>query len=491
MSITTGNKVTRGERILTRLANEGLISLQGKDWVIAALDPFHDHQLKELAGWPDVQSGASVVSIVKNSFTIKKPAAAPAGPWSCHIVQWPWLAATQSSFGSGNYAAMSRQGNILSLNFAEPGFTGPVGGLMAYYVPEGVPLDITLSNGTLIIGRLDVESVYTDGIVRLIGLGHEVHNTTAMINLQGSVIVWRMMSNENEKTQWLEAGTTDGTVAIFDGPLVRYPPATQGDALLLSGSRQWEAKAGSYSVAAFHNIENPATLISPSAPVIASQFNVDTEGLIATSNVYGPIPGAPFGALPYRAVPGFRIHNFHMHGEIYTGLSDETTLTINQNCFLEKFPGPDDKEVLPLATLSAEYDPDVLDLYSRVIADLPVAVPVKENGLGDWFYDAASTAAKYLGPVLSALPHPMLKGAGLALTGMSEVMTASEKKKTRAKKAANQSVAPPNSWGPPPRLPKRTRSNYDPNLRVPPMPRQMPRLPNTPRRRRPRAATRA
>jgi len=150
-----------------------------------------------------------------------------------------------------------------------------------------------------------------------------------------------------------------------------------------------------------------------------------------------------------------------MHGEIFTGLSDETTLTVNQNAFFEKFPGPDDKEVLPLATLSAEYDPDVLDLYSRIVNDLPVAVPVRENGLGDWFYDAASTAAKYLGPVLSGLPHPMLKGAGMALTGMSEVMQKNEKKQ----KANKQSVPPPNSWGPAPGVHGPMNRQYGPQNR--------------------------
>jgi len=461
MSTQTGNKVTRGERILTKMVNENLISLQGKDWLIAAIDPFHDHQLKELAGWPDVQSGASVVSTVKDTVTIRKPPTAPAGPWTCFIVQWPWLSGNKNASSVGNYAAMSRVGNEMSLNFAAPGNNASVGGLVIYYVPEGLPLDITLGNGTLIIARIDVDQLYTNGITRLIGLGHEVHNTTAMINLQGSVIVWRMMSNENEKTTWVENGTTDGTIAIFSGPLVRYPPSTQGEALLLSGSRQWEAKDGTYSVAAFHNIENPAVLISPSAPVIASANSVDSEGVLANSNVYGPLPAPnPIPGI-IRPITGFRVHNFHMHGEIFTGLSDETTLTVNQNAFFEKFPGPDDKEVLPLATLSAEYDPDVLDLYSRIVNDLPVAVPVRENGLGDWFYDAASTAAKYLGPVLSGLPHPMLKGAGMALTGMSEVMQKNEKKQ----KANKQSVPPPNSWGPAPGVHGPMNRQYGPQNR--------------------------
>jgi hypothetical protein len=433
------------------MVNEDLISVQGKDWLIAAIDPFHDHQLKELAGWPDVQSGASVVSTIKNSITIKKPAAAPAGPWTCHIVQWPWLTQTKAAASAGLYSAMTRNGNVMTQSYVAPGFMGPVGGLQVYYVPEGFSLDITLGNGTLLLDTIAIDSVYTDGLVRLIGLGHEVHNTTAMINLQGSVTTWRMMSNENENTGWVYSSTTDPTYCYWDGPYVRYPPANQGQALLLSGSRQWEAKDGSYSVAAFHNIENPAHLISPVCPVIQNSGVPDSEGFIATTNVYAPRPGAPVGTSNVRTIPGFRVHNIHMHGEIYSGLSDQTVLTINQNCFLEKFPGPDDREVLPLATLSAEYDPDVLDLYSRIVSDLPVAVPVMENGLGDWFYDAASTAAKYLGPVLSALPHPMLKGAGVALEGLSSVMEGNNKPKKKRKQtqqAAKQNLPPPNSWGP-------------------------------------------
>jgi len=449
MSIQAGNKVTRGERILSRLVEEDKISVQGKDWLICAIDPFHDHQLKELAGWPDVQSGASVVSCIKGSLTVRKPVAAPAGPWNCHIVQFPWLTASRGPGAIGAYTVMPRSGNVLSSNLAVLGSASVVGGLSVYYVPDGIQLDLTQGNGTVLIGRINVDQLYTDGVTRLIGLGHEIHNTTAMLNVQGAITCWRMMSNDNEPIHWKIQGTdVPLSTCDFSGPLVRYPPTTQAEAMLLSGSRQWEAKDGSYAVAAFHDIENPARLISPMAPVFNAAATADQEGFLASSNVYAPIPGNVVGPGTCRGMMGFRVHNFHMHGEILTGLSNETVLTINQNVFLEKFPATDDLEVLPLATLSAEYDPDVLDLYSRVVTELPVAVPVNENGLGDWFFDAASQAAKYIGPVLSALPHPMLKGAGMALTGLSDVMNQPKKRRTR-QKPASAAVPPPNSWGVP------------------------------------------
>jgi len=111
--------------------------------------------------------------------------------------------------------------------------------------------------------------------------------------------------------------------------------------------------------------------------------------------------------------------------------------------FLETFPATDDVEILPLATPSAEFDPEILDLYSRVSTDLPVAVPVNENGLGDWFYDAAITAAKYLGPILSRAGHPLLQAAGTAANAIYEV---SQQKPTSG---ANQTT--PNTWEKPPK----------------------------------------
>jgi len=114
------------------------------------------------------------------------------------------------------------------------------------------------------------------------------------------------------------------------------------------------------------------------------------------------------------------------------------------------------------------------------MVDLPVAVPVRENGLGDWFYDAVQTASKYIGPMLAMAPHPALKGLGTVMTGMSSVM---EKEKKSKPEKVLSNLAPPNSWGAPPRArsrapvnepgiryvaPARTRKNRRPAKSLPP-----------------------
>jgi len=442
-----GNQVTRGEKILQRFANEGKISACGKDWMICSLDPFHDHQLKNLEGWPDVQTGASVVRIVKQSVSVSPPALF-VGNWDCHVVQWPWLTPSQTATATGNFTALNRLGQNLSL----PAVVGPntaLGGLQIFLTPPGTPLNVLQLGGTVLLATLAVDPVFSKGVTRLIGMGFEVHNTTSQLNVQGSVIGYRQMANENTNLNWIEESAT--VFSSFAGPLVKYPPTTAADALLLAGSRQWEAKDGIYSVSSFHSTENPATMIVPTTPVIAGVNVDDLEGSLAVSNVNAAWP-APADANGYAAQVCFRIHNIHQNGAIFSGLSQQTTLTINWNVFLETFPANDDKEILPLATPSAEFDPEILDLYSRVITDLPVAVPVNENGLGDWFFDAAQTAAKFIGPMLTSIPHPVARGAGMVISTLGNYNNPkSQKLLTKAPAGEGANMAPPNSWGPAPR----------------------------------------
>jgi len=438
------SKVSRGERLLQKFADEGKLSESGKDWLVTSLDPFHDHQLKSLTGYPDVQTGASVVRCIKQSISVSAPSTVT-GNWDCHIVQWPWLAPSQvSSGGTGLYAAAAnRLGQVLQQPIGTPAFFSKVGGLMIYLTPPGANLQILQSGGTQLIGTLQIDPVFTQGVTRLLGAGFEVHNTTSQLNVQGSVIGYRQMASENDPTAWVILSGDGTTGTEFSGPLVRYPPQNSQDAILLAGSRQWEAKDGIYSVSSFHNLENPATLIKPQAPLITSPDTNDLEGSVSTSGLYYPIPSPTLGTTSTQATMSFRVHNIHMNGCIFQGLSNSTTLTINWNVFLETFPSNDDAEILPLATPSASFDPLVLDIYSRVLTDLPVAVPVKENGLGDWFYDAVQTAAKYIGPVLTGLPHPLAKAAGMIATSIAN-----------APAGAGSNTAPPNSWGAPPRASK-------------------------------------
>jgi hypothetical protein len=56
--------VTRGEQVLNRIAARSGISEDGKQWLLASLDPFHDKAI-HCNGYPDTQSAASVVQLAR------------------------------------------------------------------------------------------------------------------------------------------------------------------------------------------------------------------------------------------------------------------------------------------------------------------------------------------------------------------------------------------------------------------------------------------
>lgn len=431
------SKVNRGEKILNRLVSEQKITPQGRDWLIAAMDPFHDSQLDSLEGWPDVECGASVVYCVKKSVQVQKPALTDTGNWDCHIMMWPMT-------GTVDFCeSLGRQSNVVN-GPAQPIVApyGGIGGLQIGGTPAGGSWNPISDAETCInIAQITLDSDYSRGSGRLIGIGFEVHDTTAELYKQGACTVYRMQAENRDVSTYQIYNSTGSPSTPYAGSYpattLRLPPQTQTSAMLIPGSRQWDAEQGCYVVGAFCSEENPAIGIAPTMAAIYVNPDDDYDCTINTSSLYLQKQYNVFGGAPaYRPQ---RVHPIHQSGAIFSGLAVQASLTVNVNFFYEAFPGPSDVKTLVLAKPSCKYDPCVMELYSRLVQELPVGVPVSENGLGDWFLDAATKAAKYIGPALAMMPHPIAKGAGAALTYLGN--TGSDYVKQQ-----NQRIQPPNAW---------------------------------------------
>jgi len=116
--------------------------------------------------------------------------------------------------------------------------------------------------------------------------------------------------------------------------------------------------------------------------------------------------------------------NFNHAGAYFTGLSATTTLQLNVIYYIERFPSQQDSDLVVLATNSSRKDCVAMDLYSEIIREMPVGVPQKMNGLGQWFADAVSSAVDFVSPVLSAIPHPIAQGAAMAAKTVKNVSQA-------------------------------------------------------------------
>jgi len=229
--------------------------------------------------------------------------------------------------------------------------------------------------------------------------------------------------------------------------------------LLLEGSKQWKAKEGCYVVSALNSMELPtgntactvAMKLDPSDPSFipgVSDYTLTAPSI--SSNVNIP-PTLPTNTLGLYQSPSTQCTKFNFAGAYFEGLSNTTTLTLNATYIIERFPSQLDTDLVVLATPSARFDPQALDLYSEIIRSMPVGVPQRMNGLGDWFAEAVSTASDFIAPVLSAIPLPMAQMASKAVStagGIAKKLAPSKPMQQSGpgstyNAAGNQSVAKP------------------------------------------------
>jgi len=405
-------KITRAERLINRLVNDRKITKPGADWLVACIDPFHDTQLKELQGWPDVEVGPSVVRCVKQSFQLSVPGGI-AGNWDCHVTMWPWHSPLLCTTTSG------RENNFATNSATIPGTN--LGGIQVWGVPAGTDLDIMTSDQ---MALSSLNQTYTQGSGRLVGVGFEITNTTSALNRQGTAYVYKHMQAAEEPWTLLTRGAAALAPNVIVGsPSVssfRYPPRNAADLMLIPGSRQWAAEEGCYVVGSFHSNENKPVAASYTIPVVmlppgpggGDDFESPT---LNTTNLVMPRPTQSSLDSTTAYYPAVKLDPVHQGGALFAGLSNSTTLTFNTIHYYESFPGLSEPDILVLATPSAEYDSDALNIYSHSLGTMPVGVKVGENGLGDWFAGIVSKIggflAPFLGPVLGTVAQV---GAGMA-----------------------------------------------------------------------------
>jgi hypothetical protein len=442
------NRVQRGEALLNKLTSNGSVTPSGRDFLIAALDPMHDTQLKELAGWPDVETASSVVRCVKQTVTVSTPFTTTTPNWDCHVVTWPMFGDYPTSFVS--------QGNAYSNNALYYGnsATASVGGIRIYGMAQGNALNV--SSPAAFLDAITLAPQYENGASRLVGCGIEVVNTTSDLLKQGQVTVYRQSQSHIGQDTYLLGGlgldTLIGSRLPFSGHFIRSPPLTQADAMLIPGTRQWKAADGCYLVTPFVGQDNPPQLVGYTQPLVTLQDQQEVQihiGGTGTSNIDDyimPQIQPDDAAVSQPCLYATKIYPVHMPGAIFSGLSGSSTLSITVNMYIETFPTPAQNDILVLATPSASYDPVALELFSRALTELPVGVPAGMNGLGEWFAGVIKSITSFTTPMLAAMGQPGLALASGGANAAARSYLASQSPQTklqltpaqRQKKKANK-----------------------------------------------------
>jgi hypothetical protein len=399
MNTRTQNKATRAEMLFKKLEATGRITEAGRGCLEQVLDPFPDEP-RNTYGWFNNGAGASLTRLIKKSVPVTKPVGLPAGNWDCHVIQWPFLNLlpfTRSTFRENNVLQYS---NTPVVN---------LGGLQVFGTPPGVKLDLTAVVAgpptQFLIASLNVEPTLEEGLTRTCGVGYEIHDTTAPLYQQGSVTSTTQSAVSEEPTGFTATDTVN--VSNFTAKTVRFPPGTPSEALLMSGAKQWEAKYGVYSVARYTDATNPPLQPSATVPIIMN--NATDEKMnpdFNTSQVFFPVPSPSVIAGTHRATRTTKIHPITMQTSIMSGLHESASLLVNGNYYQEEYPGVADPGSAQLATNKGVWDPLASEILTETVQNMPVAVPVADNGLGDWILEGASKVGSFLGPLIGSTGLP-------------------------------------------------------------------------------------
>jgi hypothetical protein len=191
------------------------------------------------------------------------------------------------------------------------------------------------------------------------------------------------------------------------------PPGNPASAKNLGGSLQWEAEKGAYCVATFNTLDNPAKLPEPQQVVCWTDV-VDNDGGsglgVTTEWTQWPtsFPSTQMFSDTQFVAP------FNISGIYFFGLPKETVISVNVNYYIERFPDPQEDDLVVLASPSPSFDDTAMRIYAGAMRKLPVGVPQGMNPLGEWFNSVVNSVAKVVSPALHAagVVTPWMSGLG-------------------------------------------------------------------------------
>lgn len=413
-----------------RLMLESKVKLtpDARDWVTLAVDPYHDFQ-HQVAGYPDADSSSTVVSCYNYAMDISAPIGC-VGNWDAHVFNLPRLTTTSYSVSpvQANGLRLANTINTVQLSFLNA-MTANSG---THLFPDTAAWTVVNNFQTACI------QVPDDGQSRVIGAAFEITNTTAEMYKQGMITAYKMPQNGGITNLPLQT-VGPASLAQLTAMQYRTPPATASQAMLLGGSRQWAAKDGAYVVMSQSCVENPIVPQVRVNAIFAPDASIDMGDpvLVETMNAIESAANAP-PALSHFAPPKVKLVPFNTSGVFLTGLSNQTTLRVTMKVYIEKAPTFTEPDLAVLATPSAPYDDRALKLYSAMWGQLPIGVPVGENGFGDWWKRIMKVVSAVAAPLGLATGNPAV---GTAISAASGALSTVFEAKKVDKPLVNKAIA--------------------------------------------------
>jgi hypothetical protein len=261
-------------------------------------------------------------------------------------------------------------------------------------IPAGSPLYATghVAGDTSVKPGLCLDDEYQQGDWRLIGVGIEVVNTSAALNKQGSVVCGRIPVGRGTTQYQRSIATTPAVQCMDTLPIVTGPPDYTSVLANYPDAVSWKAAEGCYMVCTMNTLQNEPQ-------VQAMSYGWIGEYKPYTSTAYVRRGWGTF----HSSLASSSVVPWDISIARFSGLSAETTLQIKAKYIIETFPQPEQRALIGFQQPTTDWDPLVMKLYSEAMTSLPVACPVRENPLGEWFNRAMriiANVAPKIGPLI-------------------------------------------------------------------------------------------
>lgn len=384
------DKAAQAEQRIKNICDKLGITEGGRKWVDIALDPFKDIVQKP-QGYPDRNMAPSVIQTVHASVDIHSPLAT--GNWDVNIfLDQIWE--KTNLYRTTSFQGAWEQSTQDTVPYCR-------GGLVVRSGAAGTDLIFTTTQNAA-CQSLVTDVFDQDTSSRIIGIGMEIHNTTAEIHKQGSIICYKISDDPVDVVMvpYVSGGANLYNPVACKGIELVEPPYNSSQAIDLPGSVQWDASKGAYVVPIFASENNDAQDRRKLIPLV-----VDDK----TGNTFAPQLGANSTQGLVYWTGGFNEKlPTTLSGCYLTGLSAETTLTVNLTYYVEQFPSFDS----PMHRVSSPSCPEdfaAIELYTKVAREMPCGVEVNDNFLGSF----VSGVSRVMGMVSKYSPQ-IIQGVSMA-----------------------------------------------------------------------------
>jgi len=262
---------------------------------------------------------------------------------------------------------------------------------------------------------------------RVIGGAIEVADTTPDLYQGGSLVAYSFSSDMERGVNLIQDSSSGEQYSYTAGYIrSRPPPSSVQDAMNIPGSVKWKSREGAYAVLRASKNDNP-----PVEPVYAERLFINGTTRTAATPTFGfgvgqlagdnivIAPANPSTTLAGAAVAQCVPLPYDNHGIYLTGLQQEAVIEVTCRWYVEQFPAPYDTTLVSLQQPCAPYDPNALEIYSRIANEIPVAVTLDQNETGGW-WNGLMTKIASLAPTIGSALGTVIPGAGLIGTGVGK-----------------------------------------------------------------------